>query len=92
MLFVSVVIGQSDDCGFDLKIFFSCFLVFLSSFSISRFCKASLNNSHCISGAHQGERATAINSCNGVFTSKVIFRQAFPAKKIVSDDVRIEQD
>ena len=31
-------------------------------------------------GAHNPEHATAINSCNGVFTSEFIFRQAFPAK------------
>ena len=36
------------------------------------------------SGAHYperaGERTTAINSCNGVFTSRFIFREAFPAR------------
>ena len=31
-------------------------------------------------GAHNPERSTAINSCNGVFTSEFIFRLAFPAK------------
>ena len=29
-------------------------------------------------GAHDPERATYLFSCNGVFTSKVIFRYAFP--------------
>ena len=33
------------------------------------------------SGAHYPERATYLFSCNGVFTSKVIFRYPFPAKK-----------
>ena len=31
-------------------------------------------------GAHYPERATYLYSCNGVFTSKVIFRYAFPAE------------
>ena len=31
-------------------------------------------------GAHYPERATSLFSCNGVFTSRVIFRYAFPAK------------
>ena len=35
---------------------------------------------NAVPGAHNPERATAINSCNGVFTSEFIFRQAFPAK------------
>ena len=30
-------------------------------------------------GAHHPERATYLFSCNGVFTSKVIFRYTFPA-------------
>ena len=36
------------------------------------------------------ERATALFSCNGIFTSSVIFRYAFPAKSTVSGYVRIE--
>ena len=31
-------------------------------------------------GAHCPERATTINSCNGIFISEFIFRYAFPAK------------
>ena len=47
---------------------------------------------HCIlSGAHDPERAASPFSCNGVFTSKVILRCAFPAKTItVSGYLRIE--
>ena len=41
-------------------------------------------------GAHYLERATAINSCNSVFTSRFIFRYAFPGKITVSDDVYFE--
>ena len=36
-----------------------------------------------VAGAHYPERATAIGSCNGVFTSKFIFRVASPAKYVV---------
>ena len=43
-----------------------------------------------LSGAHYPERATSLFSCNGVFTSRVIFRYAFPAKFTVSGYVRIE--
>ena len=32
-----------------------------------------------LSGAHYLGRATSLFSCNGVFTSRVIFRYAFPA-------------
>ena len=39
------------------------------------------------SGAHYPERATSTYSCNGVFTSKFIFRYAFPAKIPVPCDV-----
>ena len=42
------------------------------------------------SGAHYPERATSLFSCNDVFTSRVIFRYAFPAKFTVSGYVRIE--
>ena len=35
-------------------------------------------------GAHYLERATSLFSCNGVFTSRVIFRYAFPARNTVS--------
>ena len=43
--------------------------------------KASFLDAKLISaGAHHPERATYLFSCNGVFTSKVIFRYAFPAK------------
>ena len=38
-------------------------------------------------GAHYPERATSTFSCNGVFTSKFIFRYAFPAKITVPGDV-----
>ena len=33
-----------------------------------------LKNTSLWTGAHNQERATAINSCNGVFTSEFIFR------------------
>ena len=49
-----------------------------------------LSNEEKINSAHYPERATAINSCNGVFTSRFIFRYAFPAKITVSDDVYFE--
>ena len=43
-----------------------------------------------LSGAHYPEHATSLFSCNGVFTSRVIFRYAFPAKFSFSGYVRIE--
>ena len=43
-----------------------------------------------VAGAHYPERGTSLFSCNGVFTSRVIFRYAFPAKLTVSGYVHIE--
>ena len=63
-------------------------IVFYSSFFVKHYCaKAKKSNPSSLelnrtpalqnglkSGAHNPERSTAINSCNGVFTSDFIFR------------------
>ena len=77
--------------------FFRAYFFVLGNFFIGLIsCKALL--SHCeralckfqylliisLSGVHHPERAISLFSCNGVFTSTVIFRCAFPAKTTVS--------